>query len=139
MPGQNSALRMFLCTKLRLGARHNCVRVIESECGHIIIYTPPKDPQSEADIKQWRETWDELVPSTEAGIRLHLSEIVGMACPALEAQSWAIKAQGASAIATVTEKMSKTVLHHIANNLFKSVFDHFMFQMRVLAHPIYRW
>ena len=30
-----------------------------------------------------------------------------MACPALEAQSWAIKAQGASAIATITEKMSK--------------------------------
>ena len=41
-----------------------------------------------------------------------------MACPALEAQSWAIKAQGASAIATVTEKMSKTLLCHVANNFF---------------------
>lgn len=82
------------------------------------VYTPPKDPQSEADIKLWRETWNELVPSTEVGIRLYLSEVVGMACPALEAQSWAIKAQGASAIATVTEKMSKTLLchMHVADN-----------------------
>lgn len=47
------------------------------------------------------------MPSTEAGIRLHLPELVAMAYPALEAQSWAIKAQGASAIATITEKMSK--------------------------------
>lgn len=65
------------------------------------------DPQSEADIKLWKETWSELVPSTEAGIRLHLPELVAMVCPALEAQSWAIKAQAASAIATITEKMSK--------------------------------
>ena len=47
------------------------------------------------------------MPSTEAGIRLHLPELVDLACPALEAQSWAIKAQGASAIATITEKMSE--------------------------------
>ena len=47
------------------------------------------------------------MPSTEAGIRLHLPELVDVVCPALEAQSWAIKAQGASAIATVTEKLSK--------------------------------
>ena len=65
------------------------------------------DPQSEADIKLWKETWNELVPSTESGIRLHLPEFVAMVCPALEAQSWDIKAQGASAIATITEKMSK--------------------------------
>ena len=61
------------------------------------------------DIKLWKETWSELVHSTEAGVRLHLSELVAIACPALEAQSWAIKAQGASAIATITEKMSKTL------------------------------
>lgn len=65
------------------------------------------DPQSEADIKLWKETWNELVPSMEAGIRLHLPELMDVVCPALEAQAWAIKAQGASAIATITEKMSK--------------------------------
>lgn len=66
------------------------------------------DPQSEADIKLWKETWNDLIPSTEAGIRLHLSELVDVVCPALEvAQSWAIRAQGASAIATIVEKLSK--------------------------------
>ena len=73
---------------------------------HLLSVISP-DPQSEADIRLWKETWDELVPSTEAGIRLHLSELVAAVCPALESQSWAIKAQGASAIATVTEKMSE--------------------------------
>ena len=71
------------------------------------LYPLLTDPQSEADIKVWKETWSELVPSTEAGIRLHLPELVAAVCPALESQSWAIKAQGASAIATITEKMSK--------------------------------
>ena len=65
------------------------------------------DPTSEAVVKLWEETWGELVPGTESGVRLYLSELVGMACPALEAQSWPIKAQGAAAIATIAEKMGE--------------------------------
>lgn len=67
------------------------------------------DPTSEAVVKLWEETWGELVPGTESGVRLYLSELVGVACPALEAQSWPIKAQGAAAIATIAEKMGEAL------------------------------
>ena len=87
--------------------RNSLIFSVQYICTNDDIIFKTTDPQSEADIKLWKETWNELVPSTEAGIRLHLPELVDMVCPALEAQSWAIKAQGASAIATITEKMSE--------------------------------
>ena len=58
-------------------------------------------------MKMWEDTWGELVPGTESGIRLYLSELMEIVCPALEAQSWPIKAQGAAAIATIAEKMGE--------------------------------
>ena len=52
----------------------------------------------------WKETWQEVVPGMESGVRMYLGELVGVACPALSAQSWHIKAQGAAAVATIAEK-----------------------------------
>ena len=63
------------------------------------------DPSSAATVKLWEETWAELVPGTQAGVRLYLPELLGVACSALQAQLWRIKAQGASALATITENM----------------------------------
>ena len=65
----------------------------------------------------WEDTWGELVPGTESGIRLYLSELMEIVCPALEAQSWPIKAQGAAAIATIAEKMGKGLLASLPYNL----------------------
>ena len=40
-------------------------------------------------------------------VRLYLGELVATACPALGAQSWLVKAQGAAAVAAIAEKMGK--------------------------------
>ena len=47
---------------------------------------------------------------TESGIRLYLGELVGVVIPALSAQSWHIKAQGAAALATIAEKMGEWII-----------------------------
>ena len=61
----------------------------------------------EASLSKWKDTWEEMVPGTRAGVRLYLSELVEMVSPALQSQSWRVKAQGAAAIATITENMGK--------------------------------
>lgn len=48
-----------------------------------------------------------MVPGTHAGVRLHLPELVEEVCPALSSQSWAIKRQGAAAVATITETLGE--------------------------------
>lgn len=72
----------------------------------LAMHAKPEDEgaRSEDTLKLWRETWQEVVPGTESGIRLYLAELVGVTCPALSTQSWHIKAQAAAAIATIAEK-----------------------------------
>lgn len=60
-----------------------------------------------AAVSKWEETWEEMVPGTLAGVKLHLPELVEVVCPALLSQSWAVKGQGAAAIATITETMGE--------------------------------
>ena len=49
------------------------------------------------------------MPSTLTGVKVHLTELVGVVCPALQSRSWPVKAQAASAIATITHNMGKGV------------------------------
>ena len=63
----------------------------------------------EAIISKWKTCWEEMVPGTTAGVRLHLPELVGVVCPSLLSSSWAVKRQAAASIATITETMGKTV------------------------------
>ena len=72
------------------------------------VVVPFLGARSEDTLKLWRETWQEVVPGTESGIRLYLAELVGVTCPALSTQSWHIKAQAAAAIATIAEKTGIT-------------------------------
>ncbi len=65
------------------------------------------DPTSAAIVKLWEETWLDLVPSTKTGVKLYLSDLLDIACSALQAQLWRVKALGASSIATITESMGK--------------------------------
>ena len=60
-------------------------------------------------VKQWEETWSEVVPGEEATVRLYLPQLVGVASSALQSQSWPIKSQGAAALATVAEKMGESL------------------------------
>ncbi|XP_064386642.1 proteasome adapter and scaffold protein ECM29-like isoform X2 [Halichondria panicea] len=64
-----------------------------------------EDPTSAAIVKLWEETWLDLVPSTKTGVKLYLSDLLDIACSALQAQLWRVKALGASSIATITESM----------------------------------
>ncbi|CAI8054228.1 Proteasome adapter and scaffold protein ECM29 [Geodia barretti] len=71
--------------------------------------TTDEDPDSKAVVKQWEETWSEVVPGEEATVRLYLPQLVGVASSALQSQSWPIKSQGAAALATVAEKMGSSL------------------------------
>jgi proteasome component ECM29 len=53
----------------------------------------------------WQNVWDELVTSTESAVRMYLAEIVSFVCQTLEETgSWHLKAQAATAIATLADK-----------------------------------
>ena len=58
-------------------------------------------------MSKWKDTWEELVPGTQAGVRLHLTELMDVVCPSLGSQSWSIKRQAAAAVATITETLGK--------------------------------
>lgn len=58
-------------------------------------------------MSKWKETWEEMVPGTQAGVRLHLAELVEMARTSLSSQSWSVKRQGAAAVATITETLGE--------------------------------
>lgn len=85
------------------------------------------DPSSEAIAKTWSDSWQELVSSkshtldfviyyficfsgTSSGVKLYLGELVQLVCPSLSAQSWEVKRQAASALATLAENMGQSVL-----------------------------
>ena len=61
----------------------------------------------EALVSKWKEAWEEVVPGTAAGVRVHLAELVDVVCPALQSRSWPVKAQAAAAIATITKNMGE--------------------------------
>ena len=79
------------------------------------------DPSSEAIVKTWSDSWQELVSSkshtldfviycfsgTSSGVKLYLGELVQLVCPSLSAQSWEVKRQAASALATLAENMGQ--------------------------------
>ena len=46
---------------------------------------------------------------TEAGVRLYLTELVEITQKALDSQSWHMKAQGASAMSTIANKLSSNL------------------------------
>ena len=77
----------------------------------LAMHAKPREGDESLEVvtSKWKETWDEIVPGTQAGVRLHLPELVGVVCPALQSQSWLVKAQGAAAIATITENMSESL------------------------------
>ena len=47
----------------------------------------------------------ECAPGTESGIRLYLPELVAISKVALQSQSWPMKAQGASAMRKISDKL----------------------------------
>lgn len=64
---------------------------------------------SRPDISVWEETWNEMVPGTELGLRLYLNEIVAVVRASLEASSWHRKAVGAAALSSLVGRLGAAI------------------------------
>ncbi len=67
----------------------------------------PIDPSSVTTVRLWEECWAELVPSSKTGVKVYLRELLELACSALQAQLWRVRALGAAAIASIIENIGK--------------------------------
>ena len=73
-----------------------------------LAYLAMHEPKSESNgeiLDVWDEVWTDGTPGTESGIRLYLKEIVALLTVTLESPQWKIKAQTASAMATIGSKL----------------------------------
>ena len=73
-----------------------------------LAYLAMHEPKSESNgeiLDVWDEVWTDGTPGTESGIRLYLKEIVALLTVTLESPQWRIKAQTASAMATIGSKL----------------------------------
>lgn len=57
----------------------------------------------------WEEIWQDNTPGTEAGLRLHLKEIMAVCEQGALSSNWAMKSQAGRALATLAEKVGKTL------------------------------
>uniref|UniRef100_A0A6A7FWF3 Proteasome-associated protein ECM29 homolog n=2 Tax=Hirondellea gigas TaxID=1518452 RepID=A0A6A7FWF3_9CRUS len=64
--------------------------------------TPEEDPTG-TDV--WEEIWSDNTPGAEAGIRLHLSEIIAVCEKVAVCSNWAMKSQSGRALSTMSEKV----------------------------------
>ena len=60
-------------------------------------------------LEVWEEVWNEGTPGTEGGIRLYLTEIIGLLSAAIESPQWKIKAEAARAMGTVANKLEDAI------------------------------
>ena len=56
-------------------------------------------------IQSWEELWLDIVPGTEAGLRLYSSDIVGYLHRAITSPSWKLKSQSAAAIGSMAKSL----------------------------------
>lgn len=56
-------------------------------------------------IQSWEELWLDIVPGTEAGLRLYSSDIVGYLQRAITSPSWKLKSQAAAAIGSMAKSL----------------------------------
>ncbi|XP_038626132.1 proteasome adapter and scaffold protein ECM29 isoform X2 [Tachyglossus aculeatus] len=61
------------------------------------------------DSGLWTEVWQENVPGTFGGIRLYMQELISITQRALQSPSWKMKAQGATAMASIARQTSSLV------------------------------
>lgn len=63
-----------------------------------------------AEANLWSEVWQEHVPGSFGGIRLYMTELIGITQRALQSQSWKMKAQGAAAMATIAKQQTGSLV-----------------------------
>uniref|UniRef100_A0A4W3HWV2 Ecm29 proteasome adaptor and scaffold n=1 Tax=Callorhinchus milii TaxID=7868 RepID=A0A4W3HWV2_CALMI len=63
---------------------------------------------SESEL--WTEVWQDHVPGSFGGIRLYMPELIGITQKALQSQSWKMKSQGASAMASIAKQQTGSLV-----------------------------
>jgi proteasome component ECM29 len=56
-------------------------------------------------IQSWEELWMDIVPGTEAGLRMYSSDIIGYLQRAITSSSWKLKSQSAAAIGSMASSL----------------------------------
>uniref|UniRef100_A0A671MI06 Proteasome-associated protein ECM29 homolog n=1 Tax=Sinocyclocheilus anshuiensis TaxID=1608454 RepID=A0A671MI06_9TELE len=71
---------------------------------------PEEEKGESAEANLWSEVWQEHVPGSFVGIRLYMTELIAITQRALQSQSWKMKAQGASAMATIAKQQTGSLV-----------------------------
>ncbi len=67
-------------------------------------------------IQAWEELWLDIVPGTEAGLRVYSNEIVAYLQRAITSPSWKLKSQAAAAIGSMAHSL-KGLLDPVQRNV----------------------
>ncbi|XP_037090665.1 proteasome adapter and scaffold protein ECM29-like [Pollicipes pollicipes] len=101
MDGEDETLRPVCAAALQSLSQHSPSQLKEhaADAASLAFFAMhrEKTPETESEVAQWEEVWEELAPGTEGGLRLYLAEIVALCRAALAGQSWPFKAQAAAA------------------------------------------
>lgn len=60
-------------------------------------------------IQSWEELWMDIVPGTEAGLRMYSSDIIGYLQRAITSSSWKLKSQSAAAIGSMASSLKSNL------------------------------
>ncbi|XP_072904697.1 proteasome adapter and scaffold protein ECM29 [Hemitrygon akajei] len=71
---------------------------------------PGEDKGENSDSELWMEVWQENVPGSFGGIRLYMQELIAITQKALQSQSWKMKAQGATAMASIAKQQTGSLV-----------------------------
>jgi proteasome component ECM29 len=60
-------------------------------------------------IQSWEELWMDIVPGTEAGLRMYSSDIIGYLQRAITSSSWKLKSISAAAIGSMASSLKSNL------------------------------
>ncbi|XP_037090667.1 proteasome adapter and scaffold protein ECM29-like [Pollicipes pollicipes] len=110
MDGEDETLRPVCAAALQSLSQHSPSQLKEhaADAASLAFFAMhrEKTPETESEVAQWEEVWEELAPGTEGGLRLYLAEIVALCRAALAGQSWPFKAQAAAALGAAAARLS---------------------------------
>ncbi len=82
-----------------------------------------KTPETASLIQSWEELWLDVVPGTEAGLRMYSSDIVDYLEKAITSSSWKLKAQSAAAIGSMAASLKGNLNPVQRNKLLRILLD----------------
>lgn len=74
-------------------------------------------------IQSWEELWMDIVPGTEAGLRMYSSDIIGYLQRAITSSSWKLKSQSAAAIGSMASSLKSNLNPNQRATLLRILLD----------------